>query len=67
MIQKIVDNIIANVLILFERYLKDTWCPTVKPMLNVTFSGGSVPVFDEIIISTSLMNKIIDVDETAGE
>ena len=30
-------------------------------------AGGSVPVFDEIIISTSLMNKIIDVDETAGK
>ncbi|XP_065071388.1 D-2-hydroxyglutarate dehydrogenase, mitochondrial-like isoform X1 [Rhopilema esculentum] len=33
---------------------------------NTGLVGGSVPVFDEIIISTSLMNKIIDVDETAG-
>jgi FAD/FMN-containing dehydrogenase len=28
--------------------------------------GGSVPVFDEIIISTSLMNQIISLDEEAG-
>lgn len=33
---------------------------------NTGLVGGSVPVFDEVIISTSLMNKIIDVDETAG-
>lgn len=30
------------------------------------FIGGSVPVFDEIIISTSLMNKVLSLDETAG-
>lgn len=29
-------------------------------------SGGSVPVFDEIILSTSLMNKIYNIDATAG-
>lgn len=28
---------------------------------------GSVPVFDEIIISTVLMNQIISVDEFSGE
>lgn len=28
--------------------------------------GGSVPVFDEIIISTSLMNKIESLDEYSG-
>ena len=32
-----------------------------------TFSGGSVPVFDEVIISTSLMNEVINLDETAGD
>ena len=26
-----------------------------------------MPVFDEVIISTSLMNEIIDLDETAGD
>ena len=30
-------------------------------------SGGSVPVFDEIVISTSLMNKIISLDQTSGQ
>jgi hypothetical protein len=29
--------------------------------------GGSVPVFDEIIMSTSLMNKIISVDNWSGK
>lgn len=33
---------------------------------NTGLVGGSVPVFDEIIISTSLMNEIINLDETAG-
>ena len=29
-------------------------------------TGGSVPVFDEIVLSTSLMNEVISLDETAG-
>lgn len=33
---------------------------------NTGLVGGSVPVFDEVIISMSLMNKIIEVDETSG-
>ena len=28
--------------------------------------GGSVPVFDEVILSTSRMNKINSIDPTAG-
>lgn len=33
---------------------------------NTGLVGGSVPVFDEVIISTSLMNKIESVDEWSG-
>ncbi|KAJ4443708.1 hypothetical protein ANN_05383 [Periplaneta americana] len=33
---------------------------------NTGLVGGSVPVFDEVIISTSLMNKIISLDDLSG-
>lgn len=33
---------------------------------NTGLVGGSVPVFDEVIISTSLMNQIIDINDTSG-
>ncbi|XP_064382406.1 D-2-hydroxyglutarate dehydrogenase, mitochondrial-like [Halichondria panicea] len=33
---------------------------------NTGLVGGSNPVFDEIVLSTSLMNQIISLDETAG-
>lgn len=33
---------------------------------NTGLVGGSVPVFDEIIISMKLMNKIIETNELAG-
>eukprot|EP00051_Salpingoeca_urceolata_P017090 m.230242 g.230242 ORF g.230242 m.230242 type:complete len:606 (-) comp18858_c1_seq2:3244-5061(-) len=33
---------------------------------NTGLVGGSVPVFDEIVLSTSLMNNIISMDELAG-
>ncbi|XP_022816556.1 D-2-hydroxyglutarate dehydrogenase, mitochondrial-like [Spodoptera litura] len=33
---------------------------------NTGVVGGSVPVFDEIVISFSLMNKIIDLDDLSG-
>jgi len=33
---------------------------------NTGLVGGSVPVFDEIILSMNLMNKINTVDEVAG-
>ena len=33
---------------------------------NTGMVGGSVPVFDEIVLSTQLMNKVISLDEAAG-
>ncbi|KAG1653221.1 D-2-hydroxyglutarate dehydrogenase, mitochondrial [Nymphon striatum] len=33
---------------------------------NTSLSGGSVPVFDEIIVSTSKMNKILNIDPISG-
>jgi FAD/FMN-containing dehydrogenase len=33
---------------------------------NTGLVGGSVPVFDEVIVSTSLMNNIISLDELSG-
>ena len=33
---------------------------------NTNLVGGSVPVHDEVILSTSLMNKILDFDESYG-
>lgn len=33
---------------------------------NTGLVGGSVPVFDEIIISTALMNTILDFNELTG-
>ena len=33
---------------------------------NTGLVGGSVPVFDEIIVSMNLMNKVVEVDSTAG-
>ena len=33
---------------------------------NTSLVGGSVPVFDEIIINTARMNQIIDFDESYG-
>lgn len=33
---------------------------------NTGLVGGSIPVFDEIIISTALMNQIISIDDTSG-
>lgn len=29
-------------------------------------AGGSNPVFDEVVVSLSLMNRLISLDETAG-
>lgn len=34
---------------------------------NTGLVGGSVPVFDEIVLSLSLMNKIISLDEISGK
>ena len=33
---------------------------------NTGLVGGSVPVFDEVVISTQLMNNIISLDEVSG-
>ncbi|XP_014672591.1 PREDICTED: D-2-hydroxyglutarate dehydrogenase, mitochondrial-like, partial [Priapulus caudatus] len=33
---------------------------------NTGLVGGSVPVFDEVVLSTALMNKILDLDEISG-
>ena len=34
---------------------------------NTGLVGGSVPVFDEIVLSLQLMDRIISIDQTAGE
>ena len=33
---------------------------------NTGLVGGSVPVFDEIVLSLSRMNKIISLNDTSG-
>jgi len=33
---------------------------------NTGLVGGSNPVFDEVVVSLSLMNRLISLDETAG-
>jgi FAD/FMN-containing dehydrogenase len=33
---------------------------------NTGLVGGSVPVFDEVVISTGLMNNISSLDELSG-
>lgn len=34
---------------------------------NTGLVGGQLPVFDEIVISTELMNEIISVDDSSGK
>lgn len=34
---------------------------------NTGLVGGSVPVFDEIILSTALMNQVISFDNVSGK
>lgn len=34
---------------------------------NTGLVGGSVPVFDEIVISTALMNEIMDFNQLSGK
>jgi len=31
------------------------------------FVGGSVPVFDEVILSMSLMNQVLSFDDISGK
>ncbi|KAF2905733.1 hypothetical protein ILUMI_00446 [Ignelater luminosus] len=33
---------------------------------NTGLVGGSVPVFDEVVLSTELMNDVISIDDTSG-
>uniref|UniRef100_K3WIE6 FAD-binding PCMH-type domain-containing protein n=1 Tax=Globisporangium ultimum (strain ATCC 200006 / CBS 805.95 / DAOM BR144) TaxID=431595 RepID=K3WIE6_GLOUD len=40
--------------------------PVVPQGGNTGLVGGSVPVFDEIVLSTSAMNSVIDFDEVSG-
>lgn len=34
---------------------------------NTGLVGGSVPVFDEVVVSTQLMNRIENIDELSGK
>lgn len=34
---------------------------------NTGLVGGSIPVFDEVIVSTELMNNIIELDDASGK
>lgn len=34
---------------------------------NTGLVGGSVPVFDEVILSTTLMNEILKINEAPGK
>ena len=33
---------------------------------TIVYVGGSTPVFDEIVISMSSLNKVISIDEVSG-
>ncbi|ORX79838.1 FAD-binding domain-containing protein [Anaeromyces robustus] len=48
------------------RYCNENNLAVVPQSGNSGLVGGSVPVFDEIIISTKAMNKIIDFDDVSG-
>ncbi|KAK7473304.1 hypothetical protein BaRGS_00035436 [Batillaria attramentaria] len=47
-------------------YCHDRGLAVVPQGGNTGLVGGSVPVFDEVIISTHLMNNIISLDEVSG-
>lgn len=48
------------------RYCNENRLAVVPQGGNTGLVGGSVPVFDEIIISTQLMNKVLSLDEISG-
>lgn len=48
------------------RYCNDNMLAVVPQGGNSGLVGGSVPVFDEIVINMSRMNKIRDFDEVSG-
>jgi D-2-hydroxyglutarate dehydrogenase len=48
------------------RYCNERRIAVVPQGGNTGLVGGSVPVFDEVIMSLSAMNKILSFDETSG-
>ncbi len=48
------------------KYCNDNMLAVVPQGGNTGLVGGSVPVFDEIVLSTSRMNEILDFDEVSG-
>lgn len=48
------------------KYCNDRQLAVVPQGGNTGLVGGSTPVFDEVIISTQLMNNIISLDKTSG-
>ncbi|XP_044014586.1 D-2-hydroxyglutarate dehydrogenase, mitochondrial [Aphidius gifuensis] len=55
-------NEISNIL----KYCNDNKLAVCPQSGNTGLVGGSVPVFDEIVISMKLMNNIISIDELSG-
>lgn len=50
----------------FHRYCNERNLAVCPQGGNTGLVGGSVPVFDEIILSTSLMNQVITFDNISG-
>lgn len=48
------------------RYCYDQRLAVVPQGGNTGLVGGSIPVFDEVVISTQLMNRILSFDKLAG-
>lgn len=48
------------------KYCNDNMLAVVPQGGNTGLVGGSVPVFDEIVVNMSRMNQIIDFDEVSG-
>lgn len=55
-------NEMSNIL----KYCNDNKLAVCPQSGNTGLVGGSVPVFDEIVISMKLMNNIISIDELSG-
>lgn len=49
------------------RYCNERRLAVVPQGGNTGLVGGSVPVFDEVVLSTRRMNKVHEVDELTGE
>lgn len=48
------------------KYCNDRLLAVVPQGGNTGLVGGSVPLHDEVVISTTKMNKIIDLDPAQG-